>query len=61
LILLDKVVAEEQKQEVQLDLDLPSEVIPDTESCTVSAMGKKYHPHNIFFLLSYSGMIQIHA
>ncbi|KAL8600817.1 hypothetical protein ACOMHN_056475 [Nucella lapillus] len=42
--LTNKVVAEEQKQEVQLDLDLPSEVIPDTESCTVSAMGDLLGP-----------------
>nr|AVP12644.1 complement C3-like protein 1 [Littorina littorea] len=42
--LTNTVVAEEQKQEVQLDLDLPSEVIPDTESCTVSAMGDLLGP-----------------
>lgn len=39
-------MADEHKQEVELDLDLPSEVIPDTESCTVSAMGN-IHPFTV--------------
>ncbi|PVD21662.1 hypothetical protein C0Q70_17461 [Pomacea canaliculata] len=42
--LTNKVMADEHKQEVELDLDLPSEVIPDTESCTVSAMGDLLGP-----------------
>lgn len=42
--LRNKVLAEEQKQQVELDLDLPSDVIPDTESCTVSAMGDLLGP-----------------
>ena len=34
----------ERKQNVELDLDLPEEVIPDTDSCTLHAMGDLVGP-----------------
>ncbi|CAG5115195.1 unnamed protein product, partial [Candidula unifasciata] len=35
----NEVRVEEKRQSVELDLNLPQEVIPDTDSCTVHAMG----------------------
>ncbi|BFZ05589.1 hypothetical protein BsWGS_08627 [Bradybaena similaris] len=39
-----EVSVEEKRQSVELDLDLPQEVIPDTDSCTVHAMGDLLGP-----------------
>uniref|UniRef100_A0A0B7BJ94 NTR domain-containing protein n=1 Tax=Arion vulgaris TaxID=1028688 RepID=A0A0B7BJ94_9EUPU len=40
----NEVKVEEKRQSVELDLDLPQEVIPDTDSCTVHAMGDLLAP-----------------
>nr|UIO57920.1 complement protein C3-1 [Biomphalaria glabrata] len=40
----NEVRSAEKKQNVELDLDLPQEVIPDTESCSVHAMGDLLGP-----------------
>ncbi|CAL1525989.1 unnamed protein product [Lymnaea stagnalis] len=40
----NEVRVAEKRQSVELDLDLPQEVIPDTDSCTVHAMGDMLGP-----------------
>lgn len=42
--LKNEVKVEEKRQNVELDLDLPQEMIPDTDSCTVHAMGDLLGP-----------------
>ncbi|KAK3801074.1 hypothetical protein RRG08_027278 [Elysia crispata] len=40
----NEVKVEEKRQNVELDLDLPQEMVPDTDSCTVHAMGDLLGP-----------------
>ncbi|GFR85504.1 complement component C3 [Elysia marginata] len=42
--LKNEVKVEEKRQNVELDLDLPQEMIPETDSCTVHAMGDLLGP-----------------
>ncbi|RUS87187.1 hypothetical protein EGW08_005027 [Elysia chlorotica] len=40
----NEVKVDEKRQSVELDLDLPQEMVPDTDSCTVHAMGDLLGP-----------------